>query len=64
MKMKKYIKPSTEIQSAYIETSIMTDSTTNDSSLIIIDGEGQPKVENSWEILTPECHLWDEEGEQ
>ena len=62
--MKKYIKPITDISSAYVEVSIMADSTTNSSSLTIIDGEGQPKIENSWEILTPECHLWDEETEQ
>ena len=62
--MKKYIKPSTEIHPANIEVSIMADSTTNSSSLTIIDGEGQPKIENGWEILTPECHLWDEEAEE
>ena len=45
-------------------TILTEDSTTNDSSLTIIDGDGLPKIENSWEILTPECHLWDEEGEQ
>lgn len=64
MKMKKYIKPTTDISSAYIEEAIMGDSTTNNNSIPVIVGDGLPKIGDSSEILTPRNHLWDYEEEE
>ncbi len=59
--MKKYIKPITEIQSAYIETSIMTDST---NTIPVIIGNDVPVITDGEEILSPKFNLWDYEEEQ
>lgn len=60
--MKKYIKPITDISSAYIEVSIMTDST---NTIPVIIGNDVPAITDGEEILSPKFNLWeDEEVEQ
>jgi len=60
--MKKYIKPTTDISSAYVEVSIMTDST---NTIPVIIGNDVPTITDGEEILSPKFNLWeDEEVEQ
>ena len=59
--MKKYIKPTTDISSAYIEEAIMMDST---NTLPVIGGEGLPQIEDGEEILSPKFNLWEVEEEE
>lgn len=60
--MKKYIKPTTDISSAYVEVSIMTDST---NTIPVIIGNDVPVITDGEEILSPKFNLWeDEEVEQ
>lgn len=60
--MKKYIKPTTDISSAYIEEAIMGDST---NTIPVIIGNDVPTITDGEEILSPKFNLWeDEEVEQ
>ena len=60
--MKKYIKPTTDISSAYAEVSIMADST---NTIPVIIGNDVPVITDGEEILSPKFNLWeDEEVEQ
>lgn len=60
--MKKYIKPTTDISSAYIEEAIMGDST---NTIPVIIGNDVPVITDGEEILSPKFNLWeDEEVEQ
>ena len=56
--MKKYIKPTTDISSAYVEVSIMTDST---NTIPVIIGNDVPVITDGEEILSPKFNLWDYE---
>ena len=56
--MKKYIKPITDISSAYVEVSIMTDST---NTIPVIIGNDVPVITDGEEILSPKFNLWEVE---
>ena len=59
--MKKYIKPITDISSAYVEVSIMTDST---NTIPVIIGNDVPTITDGEEILAPKFNLWEVEEEE
>ena len=59
--MKIYIKPITDTSSAYVEVSIMVDST---NTIPVIIGNDVPVLTDGEEILSPKFNLWEVEEEE